>query len=53
MSRPDVAAPPARRVRYGVLAGALLSLELVAGVQSVLLSTVVPVVAGDLDAHQY
>lgn len=53
MSGPEVAAPPARRVRYGVLAGALLSLELVAGVQSVLLSTVVPVVAQDLDAHEY
>lgn len=45
-----MSAPP---VRYGVLAAALLGLELLAGMQSYLLSTVVPVVAQDLDAHEY
>lgn len=39
--------------RYGMLAAALLSLELLAGMQTFLLATVIPLVAGDLDAHQF
>ena len=42
-----------RSPRYGVLAAALLSLELLAGMQTYLLATVVPLVAADLNAHQY
>ncbi|HEY0120111.1 MAG TPA: MFS transporter [Cellulomonas sp.] len=50
----DEHAPTAIRTpRYGVLAVALLSLELLAGVQTYLLATVVPLVAADLHAHQY
>ena len=51
----DESAPAAtvRAPRYGVLAGALLALELLAGMQTFLLATVVPLVAADLDAHQF
>lgn len=53
MSAAETPAGHTRNVRIGVLAGALLSLELVAGMQSYLLSTIVPIVASDLDAHEY
>lgn len=46
-------AASSRGVRYGVLAVALLSLELLAGMQTFLLATVVPLIAADLDAHQF
>ncbi len=42
-----------RAPRYGLLAAALLGLELLAGVQTYLLATVIPLVAADLHAHQY
>lgn len=49
----EPAATAGRTPRYGVLAAALLALELLAGMQTYLLATVVPLVAADLHAHQY
>ncbi|HEY0186884.1 MAG TPA: MFS transporter [Cellulomonas sp.] len=47
-------APTGRNAsRFGLLAAALLALELVAGMQSYLLATLAPVVAADLDAQEY
>ncbi|WP_105033830.1 MFS transporter [Cryobacterium aureum] len=46
--------PPGRSaVRAGLLAAALLALELVAGMQAYLLNTVMPVIGTDLDAKDF
>ncbi|NDL55719.1 MFS transporter [Phytoactinopolyspora mesophila] len=42
-----------RAVRYGLLAGALLMVEFIAGMQTFLLRTVIPLVGADLDAHEF
>lgn len=50
----DEHAPAETRIpRYGILAASLLTLELLAGIQTYLLVTVVPLVAADLHAHQF
>jgi MFS family permease len=42
-----------RTVRYGLVAAALLALEFIAGMQTYVLQTVLPIVGTDLDAHEY
>ncbi|GAA4623520.1 MFS transporter [Cellulomonas oligotrophica] len=49
----DESGATALRSRHGLLASALLLVELVAGMQTYLLSSVMPLVAGDLDAQRY
>lgn len=55
MTAPGAGGGPAGRstANSGLLAAALLALELVAGMQAYLLNTVVPIVGMDLDAHEF
>ncbi|WP_406674074.1 MFS transporter [Nonomuraea sp. N2-4H] len=43
----------ASSARYGILAAALLAVEFIAGIQTYLIRTVVPIVGAELDAHEF
>ncbi len=53
MKRPSIGTAEWRAVSYGIVAAALLAVEFIAGMQTYVLSTVIPIVGSELHAHQF
>jgi MFS family permease len=53
MTSPSAEPTERATARYGILAAALLLVEFIAGMQTYLLRTVLPIIGSDLNAHQY